>query len=154
MSEATANTPPAADDADLEGELATLLAPGGDGRRGCPVALLAWCARAGATLLRDGTLSAVGLRAMRTLAVILAERQDLLTPELAAWLAQTVVPCLCPATAGGVAAAHADIAYLLLRAMVEWGQQRPPPPAAVEDAPRAARPRRAPKRRLLAAHAD
>ena len=79
-------------------------------------AVLDWCVNAANTLLHDGTLTAAGGRLARALAVLLAERPDLVSVAVADWLGDALLPGLVGG-AGAVAAVRGDVAYALLRAL-------------------------------------
>ena len=105
----------------VPGVVLTAAGMGGSGT----MALLGWCARAGASLCSGPVLTSVGLRSLRMLLVALSERPDLLSPELSSWLSTTVVPRLVGSDAANTSP-EGDLIYLLLRALLARAQQPSP----------------------------
>lgn len=120
---------------ELETMRTGLTTPPPDARGGPAAMVLAttqltgWCLRAGATLFtQQGLITAIGRKAVHSLALLLSERPDLWSPEVSDWLSSRVLPCLLT-NDGAVEAAHADLFYLLLRALLRRGEIAPNPEA-------------------------
>lgn len=84
--------------------------------------VLLWCQEAATHLFHDSTkpvLSVWGAKVMRSMFLILLERNDLMSPSLSEWLQTQLMPCLFPSVDGGIEAAHGELSYLLLKCLFE-----------------------------------
>lgn len=114
----------------LEAELEAILQhegpPGRRGGHGAAVGglLLGWCQRAAHCLFTTSSPTSMvltdwGARALRSLLLVLTERDETLPPPLREWFRVQVLPGLF----GGESAIHADLTYVLLKCLL--GQVSP-----------------------------